>query len=940
MATWMALGGPLPASATLPPVHGPVPPEVAAARAAGSFAIAPPATPSGAGGRARLRPDAPSLSTIGEWHVPVLLVSFGQQPPRFPPSRFRTLLFDTTGVLPHGSMAEYYRDVSRGLLRVTGDVIGWFALPDTVGWYANNGYGLDRTNWPRNLAGLVDDAVAAADPTVNFAQYDRDGDGEVDYVIVVHVGVGAEAASGDRNKLWSINANLTDYWDRVLPYKTNDLKPGSTTQHIMVNRFSVLPERSWVNPDSMAEIGPYCHEFGHGLGWPDLYDASRIGGGANLGPGNWCLMSFGAYGGGEAITPDRPTRPCAWALYDAGWITASNLTQSRAERFSPVANPDGRAYRLWWQGDASTEYFLLENRRRIGHDADLPADGLLVYHVDEDAIASRRASNLVNAGPFPGLRLEEADGHYDLLGRFDRGTASDPFPGSDHVTRWADDTAPSTRTFDGRHTNVSLSQIALDGPDVTAWVQVTPAGWSAPVAQTLPGRLRTVGDRPLARSGDHLDLLALNETDSSRVYATRRWFGVSWDAPQRVSSAAGATDATWSDPSGAPRLAVWADRRAGASEIFYRPWDGVSGGTETRATFSPAFAFRPAAAWMPDGRLLVTWLDTRAAGKSQIFYKVFFPGQEAAAPESAVTKAPGTPEVVEYAMAAVAGGHVVVAYTVRGSGADEVFWQHFDLGGSWSAAERLSDFDANPSGLPDVVNEPGGLVRMAWRDNTPTRSNFLTALYDPIQRTLLPTTRVLFSSPLPIVTLRAGTGTPEFPIFLLTRASEPPNDRVLFGAAHADQTWDVGLGSLSAGVNAGGSDPMVDVTPQGTVTVLWIDPGASTSEAWSTSRQTELTEPVAVPEPAPSLAPRLTASPNPATRFVRFSWSGSAPGSALVLYSPAGRRVARLGAGATSAGWDGRDDRGMALAPGIYFYRLEDPAGRAVGPAGKLVWLR
>jgi M6 family metalloprotease-like protein len=916
-----------------------VPPEVAAARAAGSFAVAPLASTRGTGGRSLLRPDSPSLAPIGDWHVPVILVSFGQQPPRFPPARFRTLLFDTTGANPNGSMAEYYHDVSHGLLRVTGDVIGWFSLPDTEGWYAHNGYGLDRTGWPRNTAGLVDDAVNAADPTVNFAQYDRDGDGEVDYLIVIHVGLGAEAASGDRDKLWSINANLTDYWDRVLPHKTNDLKPGSTTQHILVNRFSVLPERSWVDPDSMAEIGPYCHEFGHGLGWPDLYDASLIGGGPNLGPGNWCLMSFGAYGGGEAITPDRPTRPCAWAMYDAGWVTATNLSQSRAERFPPVENPDGRVYRLWWQGDASTEYFLLENRQRVGHDADLPAGGLLVYHVDEIAIASRRTSNLVNSGPFPGLRLEEADGHYDLMGRFDRGTGSDPFPGTGHVTQWDDETAPSTRTFDGRHTNVSLSQIALDGPDVTAWVQVSPAGWSAPTTHTLPGRLRTGGDRPLSRSGPHLDFLATNESDSSRVYATRRWFDVSWDVPQRVSTAVNASDATWSDPSGSPRLALWTDRRAGASEIFYRTWD-ASSGPETRATFSPAFAFRPAACWMPDGRLLLTWLDTRT-GKGQVFYKLFFPGQEATAPESVATKATATPEIVEYAMAGVAGGHVVICYTVRASGADEVFWQHFDLGTGWSAPERLSDFDTNPSGLPDVVVETGGLVRMAWRDNTPTHSNFLSALYDPIQRTLLPATRLLFSSPLPIVTLRIGAGTSQFPIVLLTRASEPPNDRVLFGAAHADQTWDVGLGSLSAGVNAGGSDPMVDVTPQGTVTVFWIDPGALTSEAWSTTRQTELTAPVAVPEtPAPPIAPRIAAAPNPATRFVQFSWSQSPAGAALTIYSPAGRIVSRFPTRARSIVWDGRDGSGAPLAPGIYFYRLEDEAGRAIGPAGKLVWLR
>src|SRR6185369_1001289 len=265
-------------------MHGDTPWEVSEARQAGLFSVPTVASSrGGGGGRTRLRPDAPALTPTGDWHIPVILVCFSDQLPRFQPSAFRTLLFDTTAVNPNGSMAEYFRSVSRGALRITGDVVGWFALPQTAAYYADNGYGLNRSSFPQNIAGLVMQAVQLADPSVDFSKYDRDGDGEVDYVLVVHVGVGAEAAAGDRNNLWSVNTSFSGPWDRVTPYITNDLIPGSATQHIRVNHFSILPERSWVNTDSLAEIGPYCHEFGHGLGWPDLYDTSVIGGGANLG---------------------------------------------------------------------------------------------------------------------------------------------------------------------------------------------------------------------------------------------------------------------------------------------------------------------------------------------------------------------------------------------------------------------------------------------------------------------------------------------------------------------------------------------------------------------------------------------------------------------------------------------------------------------------------
>src|SRR5262249_35563461 len=231
-----------------------------------------------------------------------------------------------------------------------------------------------------------------------------------------------------------------------------------------------------------------------------------------------------------------------------------------------------------------------------------------------------------------GIRLEEADGHYDLTVRANRSDATDPFPDSAREARFGDDTVPSTRTYDGRHTDVELSQIVRDGDDIRAWVQLTPFGWSVPTSTLIPGRLRTSGDRPLSRSGSNLDFLLLNETDSSRVYVLRRQFGVAWSSPARMSTVGGASDPSWSDPVAGPRFALWADRRDGNSEIYQRDWDG--GGPETRLTFSPAFAFRPSGTWLPNGKFCLLWLDTRK-GQAQLFQKGFTPGQENSAFETA-----------------------------------------------------------------------------------------------------------------------------------------------------------------------------------------------------------------------------------------------------------------------------------------------------------------
>lgn len=941
-------GRPAPVLGTAPPLSGsPLPRELVEARASRLFSLSAPDSSSRAAGGSRhggVHPDGGVIGTEGDWHVPVILVSFSDQSPAYPRPRFVTLLFDTTGTLPDGSVRQYYDQVSGRRLRLTGEVFGWYSLAHTRNFYAFDSYGVRRVGWPNNDAGLVMDAVKAADPNIDFTRFDRDGDGEVDVVFVVHVGLGAEAASGDRTQLWSINSSLSGGWDGVIPDTTKDLRPGSSTQYMMVNHFSILPERSGIHPDSLTEIGVYCHEFGHALGWPDLYDASTLGGGLNLGPGNWCLMATGAFGG-DSRTPQRPVRPCAWAMMDAGWATVENLVRSGPLVAGPVEDTR-QLYRLWWQGEASTEYYLLENRQRRGYDADVPGRGLLVYHVEDDVIASRRSSNRVNSGLIPGLRVEEADGRYDLRMSYTRGDEGDPFPGAEGASRFADDTSPPARSYAGRFTNVSLDRLAYDGDSVSAWVQLSPTGWTPPETQSVPGRLRPGDSRTLARLGPHLLLLAHDEADSGRVYAVSRAFNLSWGTPERVSSVGGPVEATWSDPTTGPLAALWTDRRDGMSEIYYRLWAPVRDG-ERRATYSPAFASHPGAAWMGGGRLGVVWLDTRA-GKSQVFFKTFAVGDEESAPETVVSDRFVTPEVLDLAVAGSPDGDLFLAYTARGSGVDEVYWQRFHPGSGWSVPLQLSSRDGYPSGNPDLIRLSDGKVRVAWRDNGPTRTTVISVVYDPDDDSFVAALPDLFSSSFSLPLVRVGAGANPYDVTILARANDPPLDRILVARQHPDAAWDVGLGWISQGIEAGAGELALDVDAEGTATVISAIPGSTSTTIWTLRRPQNQATPVAVSDPAARWAPnRIQAFPNPAHDRVDFTWpsapagAGQAEGSKafLAVYNPRGRRVARIGAGAGRVSWRGRDERGATLPSGIYLYRLEDDRGRALGASGKLVWL-
>jgi hypothetical protein len=88
-----------------------------------------------------------------------------------------------------------------------------------------------------------------------------------------------------------------------------------------------------------------------------------------------------------------------------------------------------------------------------------------------------------------------------------------------------------------------------------------------------------------------------------------------------------------------------------------------------------------------------------------------------------------------------------------------------------------------------------------------------------------------------------------------------------------------------------------------------------------------------VPPAKPVVAGLRPVSPNPFRGSATLEFGLAAAGSAeLSVYSVDGRLVRSLASGACAAGshrltWNGRDDHGAEVAPGIYFARLRTAAG-------------
>lgn len=387
--------------------------------------------------------------------VLVILAEFPDVPATTPGTRYDSLLFSATRA--DGSVRQYYRENSYGALDVTGKVEGpWVRLAHPRDYYAAGVGGLYGT-YPHTAQSMVEEAVLGAANYVDFAQYDGNGDGYVDYLIVVHSGRGKEQTDNNLDIHSHTWTTLRDV----------------TVDGVRVSTYSTVPED--------CQIGVCAHEFGHQLGLPDLYTSSGAG------IGLFSLMATGAWGG-RVAEGDHPTHLDPWCKAKLGFLAPTIVTRNQAARALPPVESSPTAWKLWTIGAPASEYFLVENRQYIGQDdvhpttqlRGLPNAGFVIYHID-DAVPG----NLQPAGQdtFPHLQiaLVEADG--DTLGRGtinsiagDWGTASDVFgvPPRNALT-WDRLTVPSSRDYARHDTQVALRRMHLSGTDAVADVEVANA---------------------------------------------------------------------------------------------------------------------------------------------------------------------------------------------------------------------------------------------------------------------------------------------------------------------------------------------------------------------------------------------------------------------------------------------------------------------------------
>lgn len=363
---------------------------------------------------------------IGTWKIAVLMVDFPDAPGTTDPEHYRQLLFgDQPPNVPHGSFKDYFKEVSYNQLIATGQVnneaVKWYRLPHDSSYYGN----INMTEG--NLANLLPDAVAAArDAGFDFGPFDTDNDGFVDAIFIIRTkGAGSFAASS-------------------LPHSTGGTN--AKGEAVSTGPYIVVAENgSAFNID----MGLFAHEFGHVLGLPDLYDLD----GSSRGLGSWSLMG---------LTDNA--HPDAWSKIKLGWVEPIVLT-SPMELSIPPVETNKAVYKI---PVTEQEYFLLENRQKIGFDASRFGSGLLIYHVDDSVETNTREwyPGCASCSAHYLVALEQADGQWDLEKKVNGSDAGDPFPGSTSNTAFTDTSTPNSRSYSGASTGISITNIRQEGQNI------------------------------------------------------------------------------------------------------------------------------------------------------------------------------------------------------------------------------------------------------------------------------------------------------------------------------------------------------------------------------------------------------------------------------------------------------------------------------------------
>ena len=359
-------------------------------------------------------------------------------------------LLNAEGVCKYGnasSVRKYFYDVSCGHLNYTNIVVGWFVMPYPRSHYDDPSRSTGECARPMIIEAfrqMREDPMYSTKYEPLLRQLTL---GDYSAPKAINVFFAGDTAPVWNRGLWAHKSSFGgDNW------KTAWYTVDGTQRNIY--RYQISPITS------SPSIGTFCHENGHMVcAFPDLYRYdSSIGG-----VGKFCLMDGSV----------KNTNPQCFSPYlraAAGWIVPKELSAADGKR-TVSCNLDD--VWKWTNPKNEKEYYLVENRRKKGMDADLPGEGILIWRCHEER--SNTASSRLEA--FAGttaesrlsneLSLEQADGCYAFEQYSKNGTKMNTWHAANRSMlyrgRFDDNSIPCAKWEDGSDSGLRLSGFSAIG---------------------------------------------------------------------------------------------------------------------------------------------------------------------------------------------------------------------------------------------------------------------------------------------------------------------------------------------------------------------------------------------------------------------------------------------------------------------------------------------
>lgn len=370
--------------------------------------------------------------------VLVVLVEFNDRKLTYDEGQWYNEFFGQTS----GTVYDYYDKASKGKFHFSPGKESYGTVNDGIIKISLNS---NHPNFGSNF-GQAEDTLRQSvmnevNGYVNFADFDLNNDGNVsqDEISINIIVAGYESSCGSKSpSIWGHESRYYMYGDG---------------KNLSIN-YTMQGEIHEIEGDHRASIGIFCHELGHALGLPDLYDYD----GSSDGIGMHSIMAGGSWGKGSYYG-DTPTRFDPWSLYYLGFTVPAVISSSGDYSLNSNWN-DYNIYKILTSNP--NEYFLIENREFNGYDASLKyqikSGGIGIYHVDESVLISTNFYGCNNDEKHKSVDVEEANegilGYSELdTSRFNNG---DHFYYDSGNATFSQNTIPNSNLYNNAATGIEV----------------------------------------------------------------------------------------------------------------------------------------------------------------------------------------------------------------------------------------------------------------------------------------------------------------------------------------------------------------------------------------------------------------------------------------------------------------------------------------------------